>query len=403
MARAPTGQIIERRGLRGRVFALRYRVPGHGRIYETLGSAPEWDRAQAEQALEDRKAQIRLGVWQAPHPEPAGAEAREEVPKFWTFAEHWYEQKELEVEERTREHILYLLNKHLIWFGSYRVDEITGELIDEYRAFKLREGNLSPSTINKTLRLLARILDRAVRRGYLDTNPARGEDSRLNESSPRRIWLELDEVRSLLDAADGYRRELATLTLAGLRISELGGLRWRAIDLARGTLTVEESKTEAGEGRKIELTPYLLSELKLHRVEHSDAAADELVFPTSKGQQRNRSNSRCRLRTIVKRANIARAKRELLPIAHVTNHTLRRTFASLMYEAGAQPTDVMDQMGHKSSKLALEVYAKRMSRKRDTGARMDALVDWARMGTNSAPEVMDVASLEANEEREPAL
>jgi len=43
----------------------------------------------------------------------------------------------------------------------------------------------------------------------------------------------------------------------------------------------------------------------------------------------------------------------------VTNHSLRRTFASLLYEAGG---------------LALEVYAKVMERKRDTGERLDELI-----------------------------
>jgi hypothetical protein len=40
----------------------------------------------------------------------------------------------------------------------------------------------------------------------------------------------------------------------------------------------------------------------------------------------------------------------------------------------------MAQMGHTSSALALEVYAKKMERSRDTGARMDALIrgaDWS--------------------------
>jgi integrase len=69
----------------------------------------------------------------------------------------------------------------------------------------------------------------------------------------------------------------------------------------------------------------------------------------------------------------------------VTNHSLRRTFASLLYEAGATPAYVMSQMGHESSALALEVYTRVMDRKRDTGARMDALIrgaDWAETGTN---------------------
>jgi hypothetical protein len=34
----------------------------------------------------------------------------------------------------------------------------------------------------------------------------------------------------------------------------------------------------------------------------------------------------------------------------------------------------MAQMGHTSADLALEVYARKMERKRDTGERMDALI-----------------------------
>jgi hypothetical protein len=42
----------------------------------------------------------------------------------------------------------------------------------------------------------------------------------------------------------------------------------------------------------------------------------------------------------------------------------------------------MAQMGHTDAALALEIYTKVMERKRDTGARMDALLRGARMGTN---------------------
>jgi integrase len=228
-------------------------------------------------------------------------------------------------------------------------------------------------------------MDRAVRRDLVAANPARGEGSRLKVKRPRRVWLELDEVDSLLKAAGDYRPELSTLILSGLRIGELGGLRWRAVDLARGTLTVEQSKTGEGEGRRIDVSPMLLEELKLHRAANPDAGPDDLVFPTSNGLPRTKDNSRGRLRTILKRANKTRATKGQPPIAHVTNHVMRRTFASLLYEAGETPPYVMDQMGHKSAAMALEVYARKMKRSRDTGERMDALVrgaDWARAGTN---------------------
>ena len=117
------------------------------------------------------------------------------------------------------------------------------------------------------------------------------------------------------------------------------------------------------------------------------------MFATRNGTARQRSNlSRQILRPAIVAANEARVKAGLSAIkSDVTNHSLRRTFASLLYEAGASPAYVMSQMGHESSALALEVYAKVMERKRDVGARMDELVraaDWARMGTNedSGPE-----------------
>lgn len=94
-------------------------------------------------------------------------------------------------------------------------------------------------------------------------------------------------------------------------------------------------------------------------------------------------NIRCRVvAKAVERANEALAEAALPLISDgITNHSLRRTFASLLYEAGASPAYVMSQMGHTSASLALEVYAKKMARSRDTGERMDALrraADWAR-------------------------
>ena len=92
------------------------------------------------------------------------------------------------------------------------------------------------------------------------------------------------------------------------------------------------------------------------------------------------------LATTIGKANRARNNAGLPPIQEgVTNHTLRRTFASLLYEAGASPAYVMAQMRHTSSALALEVYARKMDRQPDTGERMDALLrgaDWAQTGTN---------------------
>jgi hypothetical protein len=51
-------------------------------------------------------------------------------------------------------------------------------------------------------------------------------------------------------------------------------------------------------------------------------------------------------------------------------------FASLLYEAGASPAYVMAQVGHTSSALALEVYAKNMERQPDGTEALSAPRGW---------------------------
>ncbi len=124
------------------------------------------------------------------------------------------------------------------------------------------------------------------------------------------------------------------------------------------------------------MTPDLreeLSALKARQPGDVDTAA--LVFATKTGTPRDRHNVRTRVLVgAVKRANAKLAEAGYPPIVGCTSHSLRRTFASLLYEAGASPALVMELLGHTGASLALEVYAKKVNRARDTGERMDALV-----------------------------
>lgn len=59
-------------------------------------------------------------------------------------------------------------------------------------------------------------------------------------------------------------------------------------------------------------------------------------------------------------------KRGIAPLPKITPHALRRTYMSLMLEAGAPLPNLMDQVGDADSKTTLEIYAqvqKRGSRK----------------------------------------
>jgi integrase len=214
----------------------------------------------------------------------------------------------------------------------------------------------------------------------------------LKSIKPKRTWLEPHEAQAFLDnALPAHRPLLATMILAGLRVGELTALRWRNVDLAGGTLYVAESKTDAGV-REVDVSPMLREILVLHKAAGVRVGNDDLVFATRNGGQHNRNNVRCKMvHKAVERANAKLAEAGMPPIADgITNHSLRRTFASLLYEAGASPAYVMSQMGHTSAGLALEVYAKKMARSRDTGQRMDALLQspiWAEKGATESEEL----------------
>jgi hypothetical protein len=75
--RKPTGQVVERERKHGTVYALRFRAYGR-REYETLGSTRDgWTRKLAEEELERRLAEVKLGLYIPPEREPAGDDEEE--------------------------------------------------------------------------------------------------------------------------------------------------------------------------------------------------------------------------------------------------------------------------------------------------------------------------------------
>lgn len=286
------------------------------------------------------------------------------------------------------------------------LDTITFATIERYKAAKLAEDNpLSGRSINVTITLLGSIMERAVKHKIIAHNPARDRDLRATGREPIRSYLDgAGQLVALLDAAGQLDRTapsnrrhverramLATLTFAGLRISELCALRWRDVNLSEGWLSVGESKTDAGV-RRVKVRGALRDELLALRSRHSSAPQAGYVFPTAIGGQQSPDNFRSRVfgkpatvkdGEIVKpgAGTIAKANAMLeadglppLP-AKLTPHSLRRTFCSLLYALGEDPGVVMDEMGHTDPELALRVYRQAMRRGDDDKAALRSLVE----------------------------
>jgi integrase len=101
------------------------------------------------------------------------------------------------------------------------------------------------------------------------------------------------------------------------------------------------------------------------------------VFGTSNGRRQGATNVRKRvLAPAVELANrrLLAAGSSPLP-ERLTPHSLRRTFASLLYAIGEDPPTVMAEMGHTTPALALRIYAQAMRRDEGEKARLRALVE----------------------------
>jgi integrase len=392
MARRAIGQVVVDRRRRSVTFGLRFRAYGR-RHYVSLGTAADgWTSAKAQVELANVMADVRRGIWHPPVAEVV--EAPREVPTFHLFASEWFERQKVEGGRRGgglsaagRADLEWRLSNHLLpALARTRIDQITAEDVDRFRLAKIREGNLNATSINKVLATLAAILETAVEYGMIDRNPARGRRRRLPTVVPQRSWLDrADHIGALVDAAGqldcrarvrhGQRRALvATLTFAGLRIGEALSLRWRDVDLARGTIVVRVAKTDAGV-RTINLLPVLRDELADYRA-RLNPAPDTFVFGTAAGHRQGATNVRRRvLAKAVEAANTRLVHEGAEPLPDgLTPHSLRRTFASLLFAIGEAPPYVMAQMGHSTPALTLAIYARQMDRRDGEPERLKALV-----------------------------
>jgi integrase len=278
---------------------------------------------------------------------------------------------------------------------------------------------LQPQTINTHLHLLTEILTRAVREGLLARNLAEGEDLRLEVRREKKYGLELDEAMSLVDAAgtldqrpaasDELRRRIvamratgetwkaiaadldiaestavyhakraadrpmprfrpvvATLTLGGLRVSELCALDCEHVDLARRELRVLDAKTPAGL-RRVDIHDDLQDELAAYKAARSDTWRPG--SPAFLNARRKRWTRHAIAQHVIPpslaEANRRRSKAGLPVIREeVTPHTLRYTYIASLFAAGADQEYVANQVGHEDVTTTNRIYRYVLQRRR---------------------------------------
>jgi integrase len=259
--------------------------------------------------------------------------------------------------------------------GSLPASKLTASELDRFYRHLLAvgasNGPYAPATIRRVHGIIRRAMSQGVRWGWITRNPA------IDASPPRVPLREMkppspDEVVRLFRLAQESDPDLASFIMlaasSGARRGELIALRWKDVDFARGSLSIErgivlvdgdliEQGTKTHQSRRITLDVATLERLRQHHAHMTEVAAlagsiissSSFVFSeTIDGSLPWRPDSTTRaFRSLCKKAGVE----------GVRLHDLRHYVATRLLTAGIDVRTVAGRLGHRNPSTTLNVYS----------------------------------------------
>ena len=268
--------------------------------------------------------------------------------------------------------------------GAVRLDQLRPHDIQGF----VNGLELSPASVRLAYKVLHMAFEKAVELDYIPRNPAaRCELPRLEQKEIRP--LDDQQVAALLAAARGNDLEcLITVALfTGLRLSELLGLTWDAVDFKRGSIHVNKQMArlehraaglfispKSGKARTITAAPSAMAALKRQRARQAEmqlrvgpmwANPYGLVFTSALGGPLEHWNAENGFKRLAAAAGLE----------GVRFHDTRHTYAVNAIRAGDDIKTIQGNLGHATAAFTLDRYGhftERMAQ--DSAARMEGFI-----------------------------
>ncbi|MCU7378956.1 site-specific integrase [Clostridiales Family XIII bacterium ASD5510] len=266
--------------------------------------------------------------------------------------------------------------------GSYYLTELT-QLMIQSAAREMLDAGISPRTVRESAGVLRQCLEPAVINGLIKANAAIGIVVPKDRAGDRRVLTNEEQDRFLLHVREKnnwYEELYNIMFLTGMRIGEIGALRWGNIDYEKQLIFVEQSLscqyedgvklmrfTSPKTQNSIRTIPFFAEtkrflrkqqdKIMLRRKElgerwRNTTEFDDLVFYTSMGSPVARYNIQHDINNLVDEMNLMaieesrRTGKEPKVMDRFHPHAIRHTFATRCFQKKMNPVVVQRMMGH---------------------------------------------------------
>ena len=237
----------------------------------------------------------------------------------------------------------------------------------------MQSYDLNPSTVRKVYVIVQSIFRRAVEQGFIRSNPCHNVILPKNREQTKVMALnerELHRFVTLINESscdEDLKRIFLFLLLTGMRCGECFGLSWEDIDFEEMTITIDHNLTDVGGKHSLtapitrksirticmnETTAAILKEQReyvnqMKTALGSEYTHSEMVFPSAKGNYRDRSSVLTSLKRMTKGTEFE----------HMTLHKLRHCNATMLLNAGIELKAISDHLGHCDINVTADIYA----------------------------------------------
>jgi integrase len=306
----------------------------------------------------------------------------------------WLAAVRQEVSPKTHERYSEIVNNFLApELGALPITKLTAAHIQgAYTKWAIegrrdgKEGGLSPRTRRHIHRVFNCALARAVEQQVLARNPGDAFRKRLPKVEHREmVTLSPEQSVRLLEAIKHTRFYWPVLLAlsTGMRRGETLALRWKNVDLERGTLRVLESLEQTKSGirfkapktdraRVVTLPAFATEALRRHKREQAEALLLLGVRQTGESLVCGRADG-LPLQPQTLTHHFTRLVARIKDLPRVRFHDLRHSHATQLLLDGVHPKVAQERLGHASITTTLDLYSHVTdTMQNDAAARLDA-------------------------------